>query len=137
MKKLKTLALILVFILCFQSVACAASIQPRGAYLQGGDCSISPGAGYVIVSGSTDAFDDVSTIKVTISILKEVSPGAFLAIWTDSVTNYNDFEVTYTNTRVSVDPGYRYMVEAVHTVTHNGITESNTSETDPVYVYYP
>ena len=137
MKKLKTLALLLVFVLCFQSVACAASVQPRGRYLLGGSCSIAPGAGYVTVGGSTEAFDDVSTIKVTLSILKEVSPGAFLAIWTDSATSYNDFEVGYTNTRVNVDPGYRYMVEAVHTVTHNGITETNTSDADPVYVYYP
>lgn len=136
MKKLKTLALLLVFVLCFQSVACAA-VQPRGRYLQGGGCDISPGAGYVIVSGDTDAFEDVSVITVKLTILKETSPGVFVAIWTDSATNYNDFEVGYTNTTVSVDPGYRYMVEATHTVTHAGVTETNTSDTDPVYVYYP
>ena len=137
MKKLKTLALLLVFVLCFQSVACAASVQPRGRYLQGGGCDISPGAGYVIVSGDTDAFDDVSTIKVTLTIFKEISPGSFLAVWTDSATSYNDFEITYPATRVNVDSGYNYMVEAVHTVTHAGVTESNTSEAGTVYVYYP
>ena len=89
------------------------------------------------MGGSTESFDYVDSLTIQISILKETSPGYFVEIWTDSVTDYDEIEVGYTNTRVNVASGYRYMVEAVHTVTHNGITETNSSDTNPVYVYYP
>ena len=134
MKKFKVIALMLVFVLSFQAVAFAADIQPRGAYLQGGGCSISPGYGYVKVSGHTDAFDNYDEVYVEITILKEVYPGVWSEIWSDYARSYNDFEITYPNKNVNVDSGYRYMVEATHTVKHNNVTETNYSEAGPVLV---
>lgn len=134
MKKFKVIALMLVFVLSFQAVAFAADIQPRGAYLQGGGCSISPNYGYVVVGGHTDAFDSVDKLTITLTLFKETSPGYFVEIWSDSKTAYDDFEVTYTNTRVNVESGYRYMLEATHTVKHNNVTETNYSEAGPALV---
>lgn len=149
MKKFKIIALTLVFALAMQFVACAApapassdtpviaaSVQPRGRYLLGGGCSIAPGAGYVIVEGHTEAYSDVDTLIIELTILKEVANGIYVEVWSDSLTGTDDFEVTYPSKRVYVDSGYDYMVEATHTVTHNGVTETNTSEAGDAYVYY-
>lgn len=143
MKKIKIIAIMLVCILSMQIVACAASpaimtasVQPRGRYLLGGGCSISPEAGYVLVDGYTETFEDVNYLYVELTVFKEISPGCWLEVWSDSISGSYDCLVRYTTKRISVDSGYNYMVEATHTVSHNGVTETNYSETDSVYVPY-
>lgn len=110
------------------------TIQPRGRYLQGGGCTITPYSNYVMVSGHTDSFNYVDQITVKVTVLQEVSRGYWRAIWSDSITEYNETHTAYPRTRVNVTPGYNYMVEAIHTVKHNGVTESNYSETGSAYV---
>lgn len=150
MRKLKLVSLMLILALSMQvSVFAAnspestaqdntiksATIQPRGRYLQGGGCTISPYSGYVMVSGHTDAYYDATELTVTLTILKEISPGNWLAIWTDSATEYNTYHAAYPKKKVTVESGYNYMIEATHTVKHNGLTETTHSEAGVAYVY--
>ncbi len=143
MKNFKLVCLMVSLVLLMQTAVFAAdvrtdemvsetiqseTIQPRGRYLQGGGCTITPYTGYVMVSGHTDSFDTSDQLTVKLTILQEVSPGAWKAIWTDSVTEYNVMHTAYVKRRVDVPIGYRYMVEATHTVKHNGVTETCYSE---------
>lgn len=136
MKKFKVVALMLVFVLSLQCMTFATetAVQPRGRYLLGGGCSITPYSGYVIVTGHTDAYEDVDELIVEVSVLKEVSPGYWVEVWSDSLSAYDDSYACMTNTRVNVDRYYRYMVEATHTVKHGNVTETNYSETEYVFV---
>ena len=149
MKKFKLIALMMVLILTMQSAACAAplgtasenetmvaSVQPRGRYLLGGSCTITPGAECVTVGGQTESYDYVDRLTITLTVYKRLASGAYLEVWSDSVTGYDDYEVGFPNTTISVDPGYYYMVEATHTVKHGNVTERNTSEAGDVYVWY-
>lgn len=106
----------------------SGTIQPRGQYLHAGGCTITPYTGYVMVSGYTESYDDVAQLTVKLTVFQEKSPGYWVAIWTDSVTDYNTDYAIYPRSRVDVPIGYRYMVEATHTVKHNGVTETNYSE---------
>ena len=150
MRKLKLVSLLMVLALSIQTSVFAAdtvdtaaqdsttkrvTVQPRGVYLQGGGCAISPYNGYVMVSGHTDAYYDATELTVTITILKEISPGNWLAIWTDSATEYNTYHAAYPKKKVTVQSGYNYMIEATHTVKHNGLTETTYSEAGVAYVY--
>ena len=137
MKKFRIVALMLVFVLSLQCVAFAAdtAVQPRGVYLHGGGCSITPYSGYVIVTGHTSAYEYVDELIVKVSVLQEVSPGCWSEVWSDSLTGYGDDYIRMTNTRVNVESGYRYMVEATHTVRHGNLTETNYSEAGYVTVY--
>jgi len=112
-----------------------STVQPKGRYLQGGGCSITPYSGYVRVNGHTDAFDDVSELTVELSLLKEISSNCWVEVWSDTATEYNTFHAAYLATYVTVDSGYNYKLEATHTVKNAGITETNYSETNRVYVY--
>lgn len=134
MKKFRIIALMLVFVLSLQCVV-FANVQPRGVYLQGGGCSITPYSGYVVVTGYTEAFETVDKITVKVSVLKEVSSGVWTEVWTKTLSDTDEDYVRITNTTVNVDNGYRYMVEATHTVKHGSLTETNYSETNPVIVY--
>ena len=150
MRKLKLVSLLMVLALSIQTSVFAANtvdtaaqenttksvtVQPRGVYLQGGGCTITPYNGYVMVSGHTDAYYDAKELTVTITILKEISPGNWLAIWTDSATEYNTYHAAYPKKKVNVESGYNYMIEATHTVRHNGLTETTHSEAGVAYVY--
>lgn len=110
------------------------TIQPRGRYLQGGGCAFTPYSNYLMVSGHTDAFDIADKLTVKVTVMQEVSRNCWVSVWSDSITEYNTYHTAYPRTRVDITPGYNYMVEAVHTVTHNGVTESNYSETNIKYV---
>jgi len=134
MKKIKIIAFMLVFVLSLQCVA-FANVQPRGVYLQGGGCSIAPSSGAVIVAGHTSAFEAVDKITVKISVLKEVSTGVWTEVWTQTLNDYEEDYVCISNTTIDADRGYRYMVEATHTIKHGSLTETNYSETNPVTVY--
>lgn len=150
MRKLKLISLMLILALSMQvsvfatnslestaqdNTTKSVTVQPRGRYLQSGGCTITPHKGYVTVSGHTDAYYDATELTVTITILKEISPGNWLAIWSDSATEYNTYHAAYPNKNVTVQSGYNYMIEATHTVKHNGLTETTHSEAGVAYVY--
>lgn len=147
MKKIKIIALILALALCMQISVCAVGtdsasgdlikatqIQPRGRYLLSGTCTITPYTGYVKVNGLTEAYEDVDELTVELTVFRVNSSGSYTAVWTDSITGYDDFEVTYATKKVNVASKNYYIVEATHTVTHNGVTETCYSDTNPVYV---
>lgn len=135
MKKIKIVALMLIFALSLQCIA-FANVQPRGVYLQAGGCTIAPSSGSVIVTGHTQAFEAVDKITVEVSVLKEVAMGVWTEVWSQTLSDYDENYVCISNARVAVDKGYRYMVEATHTVKHGSLTETNYSETNPVIVSY-
>lgn len=148
MKKIKIIALILALALCMQISVCAVGtdavsgdlikatqIQPRGRYLLGGSSTIAPYTGYVKVTGITEAYEDVDSLTVELTVFRINASGSWTAVWSDSKTATDDFEVSIPSTRVNVASGYYYVIEGTHTVTHNGVTETNYSEPAPVYVY--
>lgn len=148
MKKIKIIALILALALCMQIGVCASNtdatsndfvkitqIQPRGRYLLGGSSTIAPYTGYIKVTGITEAYEDVDSLKVELTVYRIESSGSWTEVWSTIKTATDDFEVSYPSTRINVASGYYYVVQGTHTVTHNGITETNYSEPAPVYVY--
>lgn len=149
MKKIKLIGIAVMVVLSLQNMVVSAEsqniyienvtrqseIQPRGRYLLGGGCTITPHNGYVTISGHTDSYDYVSQLTVKLTILKEVSAGCWVAIWSDSVTEYNTYNAGFPSRDVYVESGYNYKVEGTHTVKNAGITETNYSETTGVYVY--
>jgi hypothetical protein len=87
------------------------------------------------VSGSTDAYVSVNTIKVTL-LLQQWSPSQNK--WLDAVTigpgtNYSSNSVSYSK-QVTVSPGYSYRIKAQHDVNHNGVFERLTSVSNQIYV---
>ena len=101
----------------------------------GGTSSITPYSGYVKVMGSTEAYDDVDSITVELNVYRINASGSWTSVWSDSKSATDDFEVSIPSTRVNLASGHYYVIEGTHTVTHNGVTETNYSEPDPVYVY--
>lgn len=110
------------------------AVQPRGRYLQDGECSITPYVGYVKVSGTTMSYDPADEVTVELALYKEVSSGNWTCIWSDSKTSYNASSVRYPNTTVYVEGGHNFKVVSNHIVTDNGTTESSPLETGSVYV---
>lgn len=87
------------------------------------------------VSGSTNAYVPVNTIKVTL-LLQQWSPSQNK--WLDAVTigpstNYSSNSVSYSK-QVKVNPGYSYRIKAQHDVNHNGVFERLTSVSNQIYV---
>ncbi|MBE7055744.1 MAG: hypothetical protein E7392_06500 [Ruminococcaceae bacterium] len=148
MRKIKIIALILALALCLQIGVCAVGtdaasgdlikatqIQPRGRYLLSGTSILTPYTGYIKVSGSTEAYDDVDELTIELRVFRVSTSGTWTEIWSDSISATDDYEVTYPTTRINVTSKNYYAIESTHTVTHNGVTETCYSETDPVYVY--
>ncbi|WP_342507992.1 DUF6147 family protein [Sporosarcina sp. FSL K6-2383] len=87
------------------------------------------------VSGSTNAYISVNTIKITL-LLQQWSPAQ--SKWLDAVTigpesNYSSNSVSYSK-QVKVSAGYSYRIKAQHDVIHNGVFERLTSISNQVYV---
>ena len=137
MKKFKIIALMLVLVFSLQCVAFASesTIQPRGRYLLGGGCSITPYSGYVEVNGHTDAYEEVDELIVELTLFRVMTSGAWIEIWSNTYTGYDDIDYFTPAINVNVEPGCMYAVEATHTVKHNGVTETNYSEAGPVSVF--
>lgn len=157
-KRLKCISLLLAMLLCafsMQSLAFAdgtisaqsdeaagvmvtawdtTKIEPRGMYLLEGGCSITPGSKSVKVNGYTEAYQNCSELTVKLTVLQEVSTNVWTSVWTDTFTDYNTDYAWFATKTVKVAGGHDYMVEAVHTVKHNGRTETTESETTEVYV---
>lgn len=110
------------------------AVQPRGRYLQDGECSITPYKGYVKVDGATISYDPADEVTVELALYKEVSSGNWTCIWSDSKTAYNTSSVRYPTTTIYVDGGHNFKVVSRHIVTDNGTTESSPLETASVYV---
>jgi len=87
------------------------------------------------LSGSTDAYVPVNTIKVTF-LLQQWSPSQNK--WLDAVTigpstNYSSNSVSYSK-QVTVSAGFSYRIKAQHDVMHNGAFERLTSISNQIYV---
>lgn len=87
------------------------------------------------VSGITNAYIPVNTIKVTL-LLQQWSPSQNQ--WLDAVTigpetNYTSNSVSYSK-QVKVSSGYSYRLKAQHDVIHNGAFERLTSVSNQIYV---
>lgn len=151
-KREKILVILMALVLCVQSISFAASteinqetgigvyssnfeVKPFGVYLDSGKCIITPGTGCVEVSGYTEAFTSVSQASITLTVYRQTSSGSWTEVWSDTYTDYNTYLAEYDSTTVYVPSGYNYKIKGTHTVKNNGITETNYSESNPVYVY--
>lgn len=87
------------------------------------------------VSGSTNAYIPVNTIRVTLN-LQQWNPSQnqwidVLAIGT--ATNNNSNFISHSR-QVNIIRGYSYRIKAQHDVIHNGIIEQFTSVSTQIYV---
>lgn len=105
---------------CFAS---AADIAPFGLYLRNCECYIEKGNGYVTVSGYTKAYE-ADEVSVELELLQETEKNKWTVVWSDSITVKKSLIANYPTTDVFVESGYRYMVEATHTVTKDGVVEN-------------
>ncbi|WP_203247410.1 hypothetical protein [Sporosarcina beigongshangi] len=87
------------------------------------------------VSGSTNAYIPVNTIKVVL-YLQQWNPSQ--SKWVDVLTigpatNYGSSSVSYSK-QAQVIRGYSYRIRAQHETIHNGIIEKLTSISNQIYV---
>lgn len=137
----RIITVLLMGLLCFQLCAfaqgaeqgSASHVEPRGVYLWKGSTSITPGSGYVTVSGDTKCFSNCTEVKVEIVVYQETSSNVWQEIWRQSYSAYNTREVYSLSVNVPVGPG-RYKVGGDHYAI-NGGTKYNYSESNPVTVY--
>ena len=156
MKKKRMLIKIMAFVvacsLCFSSVMTVAAetvdgaeltmeesaegemtIMPRGAYLAGGDCSITNlGNGRINADGSTSANYTVNYVGVTVYVERLVN---------GSLTSYYSWGTSATTTSyvstsktLKVETGYYYRVRATHTAGMYSPYDSGSSSTDGIWI---
>lgn len=108
--------------------------RERGAYFSSGSGHlIIAGTGSVQVSGSTNAYQNVDEIKVTLRLQRLVN-GSWTTVATlGPTTKYNTYYVSSSKT-YSVARGYYYRVKGSHSVKEGSKTESASSATDAVWV---
>ena len=71
--------------------------------------SITPGSGYVMVSGDIKCFSSCTEVKAEIVVYQETLSNVWQEIWRQSCSAYNTREVYSSSVNVPVGPG-RYKV---------------------------
>lgn len=105
----------------------------RGTYLAVGTTKIKrAGAGKVSISGTTSATRVCDTLKVAVYLDESSNNSSYGTIGVYHYTGKNDISVSGYETDIRVTSGYYYSVRGVHSVTHNGTTETTDSCTDAI-----
>lgn len=110
------------------------SVDQRGAYLGNGTSSITrEDSTHINISGSTNATKVCD--KVILTLYVERSTSYATGYSTYKTYHYSDedvYSLVKGISNISVDRGYYYRVKGVHSVTHNGTTETTNSVTNPI-----
>lgn len=110
-----------------------SGISMYGRYLARGSVLISDeGNGVVYISGETDCYSVCSSVSVNIYLQKLVN-GSWQTISSRYHTSKNTHVASY-GISLAVQKGYYYRVTGTHSVTHNGVTESNSTSTNAIYI---
>lgn len=110
-----------------------SGISLYGTYLANGSVLISnEGNGVVYISGQTNCLSTCKSVSVKIYLERLVN-GAWQTVTSRSHTSNNTHFASY-GISLAVKKGYYYRVVGSHSVTNNGVTESNTSSTNAIYI---
>ena len=110
------------------------SVDQRGAYLGSGTTSITrEDSTHINISGDTTATRTCDKVKLTLFVERSTSYATGYGTYkTYSYTAEDVYQLAKEISNIKVDKGYYYRVAGVHSVTHNGVTETNNSVTDPL-----
>lgn len=105
----------------------------KGTYLSYGTVKVKRAStGRVNISGTTNATRICDTLKVSLYLDESSNNSSYGTIATYHYSNKNDVSVSGYETGISVTSGYYYSLRGVHSVTHNGTTETTDSCTDAI-----
>lgn len=106
----------------------------RGAYLLDGmSCIARYGTNSIAVGGDTTATQYCDKVRLTIYVERSTSYATGYGNYrTYSYSADNVYQIAREISNIPVERGYYYRVKGVHSVTHNGITETTDSVTDPI-----
>ena len=110
------------------------SVDQRGAYLGNGTCNIvRADSTHINISGATTATQTCDKVKLTLFVERSTSYATGYGTYkTYSYTAEDVYQLAKEISNIKVDRGYYYRVAGVHSVTHNGVTETTDSVTDPI-----
>ena len=110
------------------------SVDQRGAYLGNGTCNIvRADSTHINISGATTATQTCDKVKRTLFVERSTSYATGYGTYkTSSYTAEDVYQLAKEISNIKVDKGYYYRVAGVHSVTHNGVTETNNSVTNPI-----
>ena len=110
------------------------SVDQRGAYLGSGTSSIArTDSTHISISGATTATRTCDEIQLTLFVERSTSYATGYGTYkTYHYTAEDVYSLVKAVSNIKVDKGYYYRVAGVHSVTHNGVTETNNSVTNPI-----
>ena len=110
------------------------SVDQRGAYLGNGTSTIARAdSTHINISGATNASQRCDKVILTLYVEQSSSYATGYSTYkTYHYTAEDVYELAKAVSNIKVDKGYYYRVAGVHSVTHNGVTETNNSVTNPI-----
>ena len=110
------------------------SVDQRGAYLSSGTCSIARAdSTHINISGLTTCTRTCDKVILTLYVEQSSSYATGYSTYKSYHYTAEDvYSLVKEISNIKVDKGYYYRVAAVHSVTHNGVTETNNSVTNPI-----
>ena len=110
------------------------SVDQRGAYLGSGTSTIARAdSTHINISGFTTCTRTCDKVILTLYVEQSSSYATGYSTYkTYHYTAEDVYELAKAVSNIKVDKGYYYRVAGVHSVTHNGVTETNNSVTDPI-----
>lgn len=106
----------------------------RGAYLLSGMSSIAREDGtHINIGGDTTATQTCDKVRLTLYVERSTSYATGYGNYkTYSYSAEDEYQIAREISNIYVERGYYYRVKGVHSVTHNGITETTDSVTNPI-----
>ena len=110
------------------------SVDQRGAYLGNGTSTIARAdSTHINISGATNASQRCDKVILTLYVEQSSSYATGYSTYkTYHYTAEDVYQLVKAVSNIKVDKGYYYRVAGVHSVTHNGVTETTDSVTDPI-----
>lgn len=110
------------------------SVDQRGAYLGSGTSTIvRADSTHINISGATTCTRTCDEVILTLYVERSTSYATGYGTYkTYHYTAEDVYQLVKEISNIKVDKGYYYRVAAVHSVTHNGVTETNNSVTNPI-----
>ena len=110
------------------------SVDQRGMYLGNGTSSITrEDSTHINISGSTIATRTCDKVKLVLYVEQSASYATGYSTYKTYTYNAEDvYSLAKEISNIKVDRGYYYRVAGVHSVTHNGVTETTDSVTNPI-----
>ena len=110
------------------------TVDQRGAYLGNGTSTIvRADSTHINISGATTATRTCDKVKLILCVERSTSYATGYGTYRTYTFNAEDvYQLAKEVSNIKVDKGFYYRVAAVHSVTHNGVTETTDSVTNPI-----